>query len=144
MQKSENILKTSVVLHADGGTTVAAVGLQKGIWEIPFSKAFWNNSYVQLILHCGKWIFIWIYCLVHQKFNSYKYLFQLLQLVIHRCLFYALRPAPDIQRNQRALWSSTYPSACICISVWAAAVRAAINKAWWASSVGLLGNLLTH
>lgn len=35
-QTSENVLKTSVVSHADVGTTFAAVGLQKGIWEIPF------------------------------------------------------------------------------------------------------------
>lgn len=46
MQNSENVLKTSVVPCADGGTTVAAVGLQKGTWEIPFSKEFSNNSYV--------------------------------------------------------------------------------------------------
>lgn len=106
------------------GTTVAAAGLQKGIWKNPFSKEFWKNSYVLLILHCGKWIFIWIYCLVHQKFNSYKYLFQLLQLVIHRCLFHALWSAPGMHLNKRALQSSTYPRACIYISVWAA-----INKA---------------
>lgn len=123
-QNSENIPKTSVVLHADGGTTVAAAGLQKGIWKFPFSKEFWKNSYVLLILHCGKWIFLWIYCLVHQKFNSYKYLFQLLQLLIHRCLFHALWSAPGTHPNKRALRSSTYPSACIYISVWAA-----INKA---------------
>jgi len=76
---------------------------------------------------------------VHQNFNAYQYLFQLLQLVIHRWLLHALWPASGIHPDQRALWSSAFPTACIYIQVWGAAMRAAINQAQWASCVGLLG-----
>lgn len=143
MQNSENILKISVVSHPDRAVWWQLDSCRKEFGKLPSPKVS------ERVPTCCKYsteeskFFLWIYCLVHQKFNSYKYLFQLLQLVIHRCLFHALWPAPGIHPNQGTLWSSACPSSCIYISVWAFAMRTAVNKTWWAPYVALLDSFLT-